>query len=148
MEVQPDFKKLLKLLNAHKAEFIIVGAYALAFHGVPRLTGDMDILVKPDSKNAEKILVALEESGFGSLDLTISDFQDPDKVVQLGVAPVRVDFVTSLTGLSWQEVFLGKVQATYGDVPVYYLGRKELISNKKTLGRKKDLADIEALGEN
>ncbi len=147
MEVQPDFKELLKLLNAHEAEFIIVGAYALAFHGVPRFTGDMDILVKPDSKNAEKILAALEEFGFGSLDLTISDFQDPDKVVQLGVAPVRVDFITSLTGLSWQEVFSGKVQGTYGDVPVYYLGRKELISNKKALGRKKDLADIEALGE-
>ena len=147
MEVQPDFKELLKLLNAHKAEFIIVGAYALAFHGVPRFTGDMDILVKPDSKNAEKILAALEEFGFGSLDLTISDLQDPDKVVQLGVAPVRVDFVTSLTGLSWQEVFSGKVQGTYGDVPVYYLGRKELVSNKKTLGRKKDLADIGALGE-
>jgi len=147
MEVQPDFKELLKLLNAHEAEFIIVGAYALAFHGVPRFTGDMDILVKPDSKNAEKILATLEEFGFGSLDLTISDFQDPDKVVQLGVAPVRVDFVTSLTGLSWQEVFSGKVQGTYGDVPVYYLGRKEFISNKKALGRKKDLADIEALGE-
>ena len=128
MEVQPDFKELLKLLNAHKAEFIIVGAYALAFHGVPRFTGDMDILVKPDSKNAEKILAALEEFGFGSLDLTISDFQDPDKVVQLGV-------------------FSGKVQGAYGDVPVYYLGRKEFISNKKALGRKKDLADIEALGE-
>jgi len=147
MEVQPDFKELLKLLNAHKVEFIIVGAYALAFHGVPRFTGDMNILVKPDPKNAEKILAALEEFGFGSLDLTLSDFQDPDKVVQLGVAPVRVDFVTSLTGLSWQEAFSGKVQGAYGDVPVYYLGRKEFISNKKTLGRKKDLADIEALGE-
>lgn len=147
MEVQPDFKELLKLLNAHEAEFIIVGAYALAFHGVPRFTGDMDILVKPDSKNAEKILSALEEFGFGSLDLTISDFQDPDKVVQLGAPPVRVDFITSLTGLSWQEVFSGKVRGTYGDVPVYYLGRKEFISNKKALGRKKDLADIEALGE-
>lgn len=107
----------------------------------------MDILVKPDPKNAEKVLAALEEFGFGSLSLTISDFQDPDKVVQLGVAPVRVDLITSLTGLSWQEVFSGKVQGTYGDVPVYYLGRKELISNKKALGRKKDLADIEALGE-
>jgi len=147
MEVQPDFKELLKLLNAHKVEFIIVGAYALAFHGVPRFTGDMNILVKPDPKNAEKILAALEEFGFGSLDLTLSDFQDPDKVVQLGVAPVRVDFVTSLTGLSWQEAFSGKVQGAYGDVPVYYLGRKEFISNKKALGRKKDLADIEALGE-
>jgi len=147
MEVQPDFKELLELLNAHKAEFIIVGAYALAFHGVPRFTGDIDIFVKPDPKNAEKILAALEEFGFGSLDLTKSDFGAPDKVVQLGVAPVRVDLITSLTALTWQEAFSGKVQGTYGDVPVYYLGRKEFLSNKKALGRKKDLADIEALGE-
>ncbi len=147
MEVQQDFKELLELLNAHKAEYIIVGAYALAFHGVPRFTGDMDILVKPDPKNAEKILAALEEFGFGSQDLTISDFQNPDKVVQLGVAPVRVDLITSLTGVTWQQANEGKVKGTYGDVPVYYLGRKEFISNKKALGRKKDLADIEALGE-
>ena len=147
MEVQPDFKELLELLNAHKAEYIIVGAYALAFHGVPRLTGDIDIFVKPDPKNAEKILAALEEFGFGSLDLTKSDLEDPDKVVQLGLAPVRVDLITSLTAVSWQEAFSGKVQGTYGDVPVYYLGRSEFLSNKKALGRKKDLADIEALGE-
>jgi len=147
MEIQPDFKELLELLNAHKAEFIIVGAYALAFHGVPRFTGDIDIFVKPDSENAEKILAALEEFGFGSLDLTKSDFEAPDKVVQLGVAPVRVDLITSLTGVSWQEAFSGKVQGTYGDVPVYYLGRKEFLSNKKALGGKKDLADLEALGE-
>lgn len=147
MEVQQDFKELLELLNAHKAEYIIVGAYALAFHGVPRFTGDMDILVKPDPKNAEKILAALEEFGFGSQDLTISDFQDPDKVVQLGVTPVRVDLITSLTGVTWQQANEGKVKGTYGDVPVYYIGRKDFLSNKKALGRKKDLADIETLGE-
>lgn len=147
MEVQQDFKELLELLNAHKAKYIIVGAYALAFHGVPRFTGDMDILVKPDPKNAEKILAALKEFGFGSQDLTISDFQDPDKVVQLGVAPVRVDLITSLTGVTWQQANEGKVKGTYGDVPVYYIGRKDFLSNKKALGRKKDLADIETLGE-
>lgn len=147
MEVQPDFKELLGLLNAHKAEYIIVGAYALAFHGAPRFTGDIDIFVKPDSKNAEKILAVLEEFGFGSLNLTKSDFEEPDKVVQLGVAPVRVDLITSLTGVSWQQAHSGKVKGTYGDVPVYYLGRKEFLSNKKVLGRNKDLADLEALGE-
>ncbi len=147
MEVQPDFKELLELLNAHKAEYIIVGAYALAFHGAPRFTGDIDILVKPDSQNAGRILAALEEFGFGSMDLAQSDFEVPDKVVQLGVAPVRVDLITSLTGVSWQQAFSGKVKATYGDVPVYYLGRKEFLSNRKALGRKKDLADLEALGE-
>ncbi len=147
MEVQQDFKELLELLNAHKVEFVIVGAYALAFHGVPRFTGDIDILVKPDSENAGKILAALKEFGFGSLDLIESDFKEPDKVIQLGLAPVRVDLITSLTGVSWQKAFSGKVKGNFGDVLVYYLGKKELLSNKRALGRKKDLADIEALGE-
>jgi hypothetical protein len=148
MEIQQDFKELLELLNAHEVEFVIVGAYALAFHGVPRFTGDIDILVKPEPFNAGKILAALKEFGFGSLDLKESDFNEPNKVIQLGVAPVRIDLITSLTGVSWQQVNSAKVKGSYGDVKVYYLGRKELISNKKALGRKKDLADIEALGEN
>ena len=147
MEIQQDFRELLELFNAHEVEFVIVGAYALAFHGVPRFTGDMDIHVKPDPDNAVKILAALKEFGFGSLDLNESDFLEPDKVIQLGVAPVRVDLITSLTGVSLQQIYSGKVQGIYGDVKVYYLGREELLSNKRALGRKKDLADVEALGE-
>ena len=145
MEIQQDFKELLELLNAHNVEYVIVGAYALAFHGVPRFTGDIDILVKPDSDNAKNIIAALKEFGFGSLDLNESDFNAPDKVVQLGVAPVRIDLITSLTGVSWQKAYSTKVAGKYGDLKVYYLSKDELISNKKTLGRKKDLADIEAL---
>lgn len=147
MEIYQDFRELLELLNANDVEFIIVGAYALAFHAAPRFTGDIDILVKPDQENAVKILKALKEFGFGSLDLNESDFAEPDKVIQLGVAPVRVDLITSLTGVSWQDAFSGRVEGNYGDVRIFYLGRKELISNKRALGRKKDLADIEALGE-
>lgn len=147
MEIQPDFKELLALLNAHNVDYVIVGAYALAFHGAPRFTGDIDIFVKPDPKNAERILAALKEFGFGSLDLNKSDFQQPDNVIQLGVPPVRVDLITSLTAVSWQQAYSGKVEGIYGDVPVYFLGRKEFLANKKALSRKKDLADIEALGE-
>ena len=147
MEIQPDFKELLALLNAHNVDYVIVGAYALAFHGAPRFTGDIDIFVKPDTKNAESILAALKEFGFGSLDLNKSDFQQPDKVIQLGVPPVRVDLLTSLTNVPWQLAYSGRVEGAYGDVPVYFLGREEFLTNKKALGRKKDLADIEALGE-
>ncbi len=147
MEIQPDFKELLALLNAHNVDYVIVGAYALAFHGAPRFTGDIDIFVKPDPKNAERILAALKEFGFGSLDLDASDFQQPDKVIQLGVPPVRVDLITSLTAVSWQQAYSGRVEGDYSDVPVYFLGRKEFLANKKALGRKKDLADIESLGE-
>src|SRR5512145_2725308 len=101
MEVQKDFKELLALFNAHKIDYIIVGAYALAHHGAPRYTGDLDILVRPDAENGRHIVAALREFGFGSLGLSVEDFTVPDKVVQLGVPPVRVDIVTSLTGVTW-----------------------------------------------
>jgi hypothetical protein len=147
MEVQPDFKDLLELFNKHRVEFMLVGGYALAFHGVPRYTGDMDIFVHISSQNAMRIMAALDEFGFGSVGLTVEDFQKENMVVQLGVPPVRVDIVTSLTGISWEEAYSNKVQGKYGDVPVFYIGRQEFISNKKATGRQKDLADLEALGE-
>jgi len=147
MEAQKDFRDLLELLNAHKVEYLIVGAYALAFHGAPRYTGDMDIYVKPNSTNAQRIMAALKDFGFGSVELSATDFEAEDKVVQLGFPPVRVDIVTSITGVSWEEAASGRIEGKYGDVLVYYIGRKEFISNKRRLGRKKDLADLEALGE-
>jgi len=146
MEVQPDFKELLALLNAHGIEYVIVGGYALAFHGAPRYTGDLDIMVKADSENAARIIKALEKFGFGEAGLTPDDFQQVEKVVQLGVPPVRVDILTSLTGVSSDEAFSGRVEGTYGGVSVYFLGRDQLVANKRALGRKRDLADIEALG--
>jgi hypothetical protein len=147
MEVQSDFKELLELFNKHGVEYLIVGAYALAMHGAPRYTGDIDILIEPIMKNAERILAALNEFGFASLDLTIDDFNAPDKIVQLGVLPVRVDIITSITGVSWHDAYNNRVEGEYGDIRVYYLGRSQLIANKKALGRKKDLADLEALDE-
>ncbi len=146
MEVQQDFRDLLALFNTHKVDYIIVGAHALAYHGAPRYTGDIDIFVRPDSENAQRILSALEKFGFGALGLTAKDFTSPDKVVQLGVAPVRVDIVTSLTGMSWKAAFASRVAGTYGDIEVHYIGKEQFIQNKRTLGRKKDIADIEAIG--
>jgi hypothetical protein len=145
MEVQPDFRDLLALFNEHKVDYMIVGGYALAFHGVPRYTGDIDIFIKPTSENAKRILLALDEFGFKSVKLTIDDFMNPDTVVQLGVAPVRIDLLTSLTDLSWEEAFLGRVEGKYGDIIVHYLGRKEFIKNKRATGRKRDVADLEEL---
>jgi hypothetical protein len=148
MEIQKDFKELLELFNAHKVEYIIVGGYAMAFHGAPRFTGDIDLLVKPDSKNAQRILAALIDFGFGSLNLGESDFTRQGSVVQLGVPPVRIDIITSLSGVDWDKAQAGKVPGDYGGVAVYFLGKKEFILNKKATGRKKDLADLEALDEN
>jgi hypothetical protein len=147
MEVQPDYGELLASFDAHGVEYVIVGAYALAFHGAPRYTGDLDILVRPTPENARRVLAALADFGFPGLDLSLEDFTAPDTVVQLGVAPVRVDLLTSLSGVSWEEADAGKVAGRYGDVAVYFLGREEYIRNKRALGRHKDLADIEALGE-
>jgi hypothetical protein len=147
MEVQQDFKDLFVLFNEQKVEYLIVGAYALAFHGAPRYTGDIDLLVNPDAANAQRIMSALDKFGFGSVGLEASDFESPNKVIQLGVPPVRVDMVTSITGVSWKEAFAGRVEGKYGDVQVQYIGREAFILNKRALGRKKDLADLEALGE-
>lgn len=147
MEIQKDFKELLELFNEHKIEYMIVGAYALAYHGAPRFTGDIDIFVRPSAANAQKILSALADFGFGSLNLTINDFQHPDSVVQLGVPPVRIDIITSITGVSWEDADRGKMEGLYGDLPVYFLGREQYIANKRSIGRKKDLADLEYLGE-
>ncbi|MFA6009804.1 MAG: hypothetical protein WC799_07460 [Desulfobacteraceae bacterium] len=145
MDVQKDFRDLLELFTGNKVEFIIVGAYALAFHGAPRFTGDLDILVRPTVQNAQAIVRSLESFGFGSLGLIPDDFLQSESVVQLGVAPVRIDILTSITGVSWEMADSGKEAGAYGDIPVFFLGKNEYAINKKTIGRKKDLADLEAL---
>ena len=147
MEVQPDFKELLELFNVHKVKYLIVGGYALAYHGAPRYTGDIDIFVKPDPENASRILKALDEFGFGSLGLKDEDFENPDKVVQLGYPPVRIDIITAISGVSWDDAFKECDKGKYGNVPVHYIGRKHYVINKRASGRQKDLADLEALGE-
>jgi hypothetical protein len=137
MASQQDFKELLELFNG----------YALAFHGVPRFTGDMDLLVKPSSDNAARVLAALADFGFGALDLTLTDFATPAHVVQLGVPPVRIDLLTSISGISWEEARGGAVRGAYGGVPVDFIGRAQFVANKRAAGRRRDLADLEALGE-
>jgi hypothetical protein len=146
MEVQQDFRDLLELFNKHKVDYLIVGAYALGFHGAPRYTGDLDVLVKPDPVNARRIMQALDEFGFGSVGLVAADFEEQGRVVQLGFPPVRVDIITSITGVTWEQARQGRVEGHFGDVVVHFLGRDEFVTNKRSLGRKKDLADLEAIG--
>jgi hypothetical protein len=147
METQRDFRELLASFNARSVEYVIVGGYALAFHGTPRFTGDLDLFVRPEPGNARRIVAALEDFGFGSLGLTTADFEQPDRVVQLGVPPVRVDLMTSISGVSWEAAYAGRLPGTYGDVDAAYLGRSELVANKRATGRARDRADLEALGE-
>ena len=148
MEIQKDFKELLELLNSHKVEYLIVGGYALAYYGHPRFTGDMDIFVKAEPENARKIILALGEFGFGELDISEDDLICPGNVIQLGYPPVRIDFVTSISGVSWEQANSNKIIDEYGGVTTFIIGKKEFIRNKKALGRHQDLADIETLGEN
>ena len=147
MEMQPDFRELLALFNAHHVEYLIVGGYALAFHGAPRFTGDLDLFVNPDTANAQSILAALKACGFASVGLTLNDFERPDQVVQLGVPPVRIDLITSITGVSWDEAWADRIAGRYGDIPVHYIGRDQFIANKRATGRTQDVADLEMLGE-
>lgn len=146
-QLQDDFKELLASFNGRNVEYLIVGAQALAFHGAPRFTGDLDILVRPDPQNAQRISGALADFGFKSVGVDTSDFVLPGQVVQLGVPPVRVDLMTSITGVSWEQAWAGRAAGDYGGVPVFFIGREQYIVNKRAIGRAKDLADIEALGQ-
>ena len=147
MDTHPDYKELLGLFNERRVEYVIVGAHALALYGVPRFTGDIDILVRPTQQNGESIIKALEEFGFSFTNLSATDLTDPDKVIQLGYPPVRIDLMTSISGLTWEQVDAGKTSEYFGDIRVNIIGRNELILNKRASGRTKDLADLESLGE-
>lgn len=147
MEILDDFSALFALLNEHEVDYLIVGGYALAFHGCPRFTGDVDALVRPTAENASRLMAALDAFGFGEIGLRPTDFTKADTVIQLGVPPVRVDLVTSITGVSIEEDFAAPVAGYYGETPIRYLSCDCLIANKRATGRAKDLADLEALGE-
>ena len=147
MDIQSDFGELLASFNASGVEYLVVGGYALAYHGAPRFTGDLDLFVRPSPENAGRLLAALEAFGFGDIGLTRDDFTRPDVVVQLGVPPVRVDILTSLSGVTWEQAAAGGVPAALGGVPVVFIGLEAFVANKRASGRRKDLADLEALGE-
>jgi hypothetical protein len=147
MEPPRDFCELLECFNASRVSVLIVGAYALAYHGAPRMTGDLDLLVQPSEENARRVIDALTAFGFGDVGLSTADFQRPDVVVQLGVPPVRVDLLTGISGVSWDEAWAGRVDGEFGAVPVAFIGLVEFRRNKLAAGRHKDLADLEALGE-
>ena len=141
-----DFEELFACLTARNVKFVVVGGHALAYHGRPRFTKDLDVFVEPTSENAARLLLALEDFGFGGLDLKTADFDRPGMVVQLGIAPNRVDLLTTIDGVSFEQAWNGRVVGRFGTESVPFLGRRELLANKRAVGRLQDLADIEALG--
>ncbi len=144
MNVQPDFLDFVRCLNRCEADFILVEAFAVAFHGRPRASGDLDVWIRPNPENASRVLRALAEFGFGSLGITASDLLS-GKIIQLGRVPVRIDILTELSGVSAEEVWAGRVEGPFEDQQVSYLDRATLLKNKRAAGRAKDLADVQAL---
>ena len=145
MDVYRDFRELLESFNAHKVEYVIVGGYAVAHHGAPRYTRDIDLYVNPTKANAERDMVALDRFGFGDVGLKSEDLQEPGQVIQLGYPPVRIDLMTSIAGVTWEQAARGESRGEYGGEPVPFLGRTELIASKKATGRPRDLDDAERL---
>lgn len=146
--MNPDWRELMETLNRHGAHFLVVGAHAVAVHGVPRGTQDLDIWVQRDAGNAERVWRALADFGapLSAIGVTRSDFEDTDCVVQLGIPPARIDLMTSISGVeSFDAAFADHVDATVEGVTVPVLGRRDLIANKRASGRGKDLVDLEWL---
>ena len=144
--LKSDFEELFACLTARNVRFVVVGGHALAYHGRPRYTKDLDVFVEPSPENAARLLLALEDFGCGSLDLKAADFDRPGVVVQLGIAPNRIDLLTTIDGVSFDQAWNGRVVGRFGTESVPFLGRRELLANKRAGGRLQDLADIEALG--
>lgn len=140
-----DFEELLGLFESRGVRALVVGGYAVAFHGRPRFTKDIDLWVEPTAENAQRILDCLEEFGFGSVGLAVEDFSCPGQVVQLGYPPNRIDLMTSLAGVAFEEAWGGREQGPFGSKVVFYLGRSELLRNKRASGRPQDLVDVEDL---
>ena len=144
MEVYPDLKEFIELLNENKAEYLIVGGYAASFHSRPRYTKDIDIWINPTKTNAKKIKKVLDKFGFEKIDILIDDLTKKDQIIQLGYAPVRIDLITGLVGLKFSEAYKNLILGTYGNIKnVKYISSDDLITNKKLSGRKQDLFDVE-----
>jgi len=145
MHIHNDFREFLKLLKDHDVDFVVLGGYAVAFHGYVRNTQDIDILFRNDERGVRGVLAALRAFGFPEGTVDSATVAEPGNVLRIGIPPVRIELLNSLSGLTFDEVWAGRVEGTYGEVPVYFIGRDELIRNKRAAGRGKDLIDIDEL---
>ena len=145
MDVQKDFADLCSLLNDKRVEYLVVGGYAVAFHGAPRFTGDFDLFVHPDETHVRRMLDALAAFGFPSHELEPGYLLSQRKIVQLGRVPVQVHLMSGITGVDWEQAWESREAGSYGGIPVHFIGREALIANKRAAGRPKDIADADAL---
>lgn len=140
-----DLREFIGLLNSRSVDYLIVGAHALAFHARPRYTGDLDILIRDSEANARKLEGVIRDFGFGDTGLSAKDFRGPHRVIQLGISPNRIDLLTTLTGVSFEDAWQARVSTTLDDIRVDVIGREQLIANKRALGRPQDIADLQIL---
>jgi len=148
MSLNADLREFIELLNSRGVEYVIVGAHSLAFHALPRYTGDLDILERPSPENAAKLVSLLRDFGFAKGDLAESDFTVPEQMIQLGRAPNRIDLLTSISGVTVEDAFSTRMLAELEGLPVFVLSKEALILNKRAVGRPQDMADLESLEEN
>ncbi len=145
MATNPDFNDLLSALSAEGAEFLIVGAHAVMFYTTPRYTKDLDVWVRPEPDNAERVYRALRAFGAPLSDLTAADLATPGTIFQIGVAPNRIDVLTSIDAVLFEDAWQRRTASTYGGVPISLLSVEDLLTNKRAVGRKQDLLDVERL---
>jgi len=145
-QLPEDWRAFIESLNSNEVEYLVVGAVALAYHGWPRYTDDLDILVRNTPENALHLETVLASFGFDSLGLKAADFVDSYRVIQLGMPPNRIDLLTSITGVPFDEAWAGRVEEELSGILVKFIGRQALIQNKKSTGRSQDHADLEVLG--
>ena len=145
MILAQDFEDFIALLNKHKVQYLVVGGYALALHGKPRHTGDLDIWINITDKNATRVLKCIKAFGFGMLGFTKDDFMEPGYVNQIGYPPLRIDILTSIDGVGFDEAYANKIMVVENEVTIPFISLQELIKNKKATGRPQDLLDVKQL---
>ena len=145
MIINKDFREFIKLLNSNNVKYLVVGGYAVAFHGYPRYTKDMDIWIWINENNAKQLIKTLEEFGFSSLGLKKEDFLKPEYVIQLGYPPNRIDILTKISGLEFEKCYKSRVKTNMDGITIDFINLENLKKNKKAIGRFKDLADLENL---
>jgi Nucleotidyl transferase of unknown function (DUF2204) len=145
VKLPPDFKEFLNLLNGHHVEYLLVGGYAVAAHGYPRFTGDLDLWIQTSEENAEKVLRVCREFGFDVPNLRLELFTDPKQMTRMGHPPVRIEILNSVSGLMFEEAWIHRVVTQLDGVPVSLISLNDLRKNKLASGRLKDLADLDNL---
>ena len=137
-----DFRDMLSALLDERADFLLVGAYAMAVYGIPRATGDIDLWIRPSPENAARVIAALQRFGAPLFDLLENDLQMPDTVFQIGLAPRRIDLLTSIDGVDFEAAWRGRTETVIEGLAICVIGRGHLIKNKRAVGRPKDMADV------